>query len=229
MSISNLDCADCHHKLLCYRGDSGCPMSSSALLQQTIGEYRDPQMLTFSRCAALIEGEGYRLWDRPFETAEFAARMGYRHLGLAFCVAVRAEAEMYAHYLSSRSFRVSSVMCKTGGARKEAVLGVKDLEKVRPGTPEAMCNPIAQARFLADAAVDLNIIMGLCVGHDALFIQHARGPVTCLVAKDRVYDHKPIQAIRLRACGEIPAIPQGRWDTSIDRTSAAVGPGDDDC
>ena len=59
-----------------------------------------------------------------------------------------------------------------------------------------MCNPLAQARLLADAGVDLNIIIGLCVGHDALFIAHASGPVTCLVAKDRVHDHQPVAGLR---------------------------------
>jgi uncharacterized metal-binding protein len=41
----------------------------------------------------------------------------------------------------------------------------------------------------------LNMIVGLCVGHDSLFIKHSKALVTCLVAKDRVLAHNPVGAI----------------------------------
>ena len=34
---------------------------------------------------------------------------------------------------------------------------------------EPMCNPIAQAQLLNRAQTQLNICLGLCVGHDSLF------------------------------------------------------------
>jgi uncharacterized metal-binding protein len=37
----------------------------------------------------------------------------------------------------------------------------------------------------------LNVIIGLCVGHDSLFIRHSAAPVTYLVVKDRVHGHNP--------------------------------------
>jgi uncharacterized metal-binding protein len=39
--------------------------------------------------------------------------------------------------------------------------------------------------------------MGLCVGHDSLFIRHAQGLVTTLVVKDRVLAHNPVGALQL--------------------------------
>ena len=33
---------------------------------------------------------------------------------------------------------------------------------------------------------DLNILVGLCVGHDSLFYKYSKAPVTTLVVKDRV-------------------------------------------
>ena len=32
-----------------------------------------------------------------------------------------------------------------------------------------MCNPILQAKLLNKAKTDLNVVVGLCVGHDSLF------------------------------------------------------------
>jgi len=55
------------------------------------------------------------------------------------------------------------------GSIDKLELGLNENEKVRPGTFEPACNPIAQARLLNQAGTDMNIIIGLCVGHDMLF------------------------------------------------------------
>jgi len=49
--------------------------------------------------------------------------------------------------------------------------------------PEPMCNPIGQAMALNKSQTDLNIILGLCVGHDTLFIKYSQAPVTVLGCK----------------------------------------------
>jgi uncharacterized metal-binding protein len=61
-----------------------------------------------------------------------------------------------------------------------------------------MCSPLGQAELLNRAETQLNIVMGLCVGHDALFASHSNAPVTTLIAKDRVLAHNPIGAIYSR-------------------------------
>ena len=66
---------------------------------------------------------------------------------------------------------------------------------MRPGTFEPLCNPIAQARILNRVGTDMNVIMGLCVGHDMLFTKHADAPTTTLVAKDRVTGHNPVAVL----------------------------------
>ena len=58
-----------------------------------------------------------------------------------------------------------------------------------------MCNPIAQAEFLNKAKTDFNVVIGLCVGHDSLFIKYSKAPVTVLAVKDRVLAHNPLGAI----------------------------------
>ena len=65
--------------------------------------------------------------------------------------------------LDANGFAVSSTCCKTGSVSKER-LGVKDSQKVRPGTVEMICNPIVQAELLNRDNVDLVLLLGQCVG-----------------------------------------------------------------
>lgn len=58
-----------------------------------------------------------------------------------------------------------------------------------------MCNPIMQAKILNEQATDLNIVMGLCVGHDSLFYKYSEALTTTLVTKDRVLGHNPAAAL----------------------------------
>lgn len=38
---------------------------------------------------------------------------------------------------------------------------------------------------------ELNVVIGLCVGHDSLFYRYSKAPVVTLIAKDRVTGHNP--------------------------------------
>jgi uncharacterized metal-binding protein len=57
------------------------------------------------------------------------------------------------------------------------------------------CNPIGQALLLNKVKTEFNIIVGLCVGHDTLFIKYSEAPVTVLIAKDRRFGHNPAVAL----------------------------------
>ena len=58
-----------------------------------------------------------------------------------------------------------------------------------------MCNPIAQAELLNHVGTEFNVVVGLCIGHDTLFMMHSKAPVTYLIVKDRVTGHNPAVAI----------------------------------
>jgi len=132
--------------------------------------------------------------SRVEEIMEFARRMGYRRLGVAYCSGVQFEASLLVPILENRGFEVISVACKCGSVPKEE-LGLADWEKVLPGRFEAMCHPIAQAEILNSYNTDLNIMLCLCVGHDSLFLKHSKAPCTVLAAKDRVFGHAPLMAL----------------------------------
>ena len=90
-----------------------------------------------------------------------------------------------------------SVMCKTGGIDK-SVSGIAEEFKHRPGQFEPHCNPIAQALVLNKEETEFNIILGLCVGHDSLFMKYSQALCTTLVVKDRVTGHNPAAALYLK-------------------------------
>jgi uncharacterized metal-binding protein len=54
-----------------------------------------------------------------------------------------------------------------------------------------------QARLLNEDKTELNLMLGLCVGHDSLFFKHSDAPVTVFAVKDRVLAHNPLGALYL--------------------------------
>lgn len=144
--------------------------------------------------AGIVEATGYLQWPRLKDTIEFAKLMNYKKLGIAFCVGLQKEANVLSKILEKYRFEVFSVMCKTGSIPKSEV-GVPEQYQWTSKTGYAIgyvtCNPIGQAMLLNKAETDMNIIVGLCVGHDILFTKHSKAPVTTLVAKDRVTGHHP--------------------------------------
>jgi uncharacterized metal-binding protein len=122
--------------------------------------------------------------------------MGFRKIGIASCLALMNESTILAECLRSADLEPRAVICKIGSIDK-GELGVPDEMKLLPGHKEASCNPVLQARALNDWGSDLNVVMGLCVGHDCLFSQNSQAPVTTLVVKDRVLGHNPAAAFYL--------------------------------
>lgn len=155
---------------------------------------KDEAVRKLAQESARTEAAGYCRSTRVEEIMDFARRMGFTRLGIAHCVGLMTEARLARDIFANNGFEVHTICCKVGSIEKEKV-GLTDQEKVRPGGFEAICNPIAQAALLAAAGTQLNVVIGLCVGHDSLFFMHSRAPATVLVAKDRVLGHNPVAAL----------------------------------
>jgi uncharacterized metal-binding protein len=143
------------------------------------------------RAASEVEAEGYLKLTRLEEIILFAEKLGCQRIGVAFCVGLADEAVVVCDILARRFDVTAVIMCKVGGADK-AELG---LPQIRPDGFEAICNPSEQARVLNEAATDLNIVLGLCVGHDSTLYKASDAPVTTLAVKDRVLAHNPLAAV----------------------------------
>ena len=174
-----------------------CPMATEPELLRRSGEsyLSDSELARMAREAARTEAAGYCQATRVEETMDFARRMGWRRLGIAHCMGLMNEAKIAREIFLAHGFEVFTACCKAGSFEKTAQLGIDEEEKVHPGTYEAMCNPVGQAALLAEAGTELNVLMGLCVGHDSIFFMHSRAPVTVLVVKDRVLAHNPVAAL----------------------------------
>ena len=190
------------------KGPQSCPtINMGEAIESALKRYDDPEIARFARAASIQEAECYfDRHTRPFkvlpiktrveEIAEFAERMGYKRLGLAFCGGVMSEASILTSILKNYGFEVISVVCKVGRVPKERI-GLRAGEKILKDQFEVMCNPIAQAEVLNRARTDFNIMMGLCVGHDALFLKQVNAYTTVFAAKDRVLGHNPMAALYL--------------------------------
>ena len=183
-----MKCAKCTHRK-CYLEGQNCTKIQS----EEVKKAYEGDKLAIMKAAACTEGRFYNNLTRLEETAEFCKLMGYKKLGIAFCIGLNQEAKLIEEYLS-KFFEVDSVCCKVCGVDKELL----DLEQIKPDTRETMCNPLMQAQVIKNARNKFCLTVGTCVGHDALFTSGCEAPVSCLVAKDRVLAHNPLGAVYSR-------------------------------
>jgi len=152
--------------------------------------YQDGRIAQLHRAASAVEGRYYSKETRLGEVILLGKELGYQRIGLAFCIGLSEEARVIDQILS-KHFKVVSVCCKVCGIDKKDF----DLPQISSEGQEVMCNPAGQAQLLNDAGTQLNVLCGLCVGHDAIFSKLSEAPVTTLIAKDRVLAHNPAAAI----------------------------------
>ena len=188
----SLSCADC--------GSAGCINSTGNYpafcttarlaegeLEEALAAGKLPENQKVLKAAARVEYEGYCRLTRVEETMDFARRMGFHKIGIATCAGLLKESRALARILRANGFEVCSIACKAGMADKTLVGIDADCRAVGIN----MCNPILQAQHLNRLGTELNIVVGLCVGHDSMFCKYSDALVTTLVAKDRVTGHNP--------------------------------------
>ncbi len=181
-----MKCANCpqHPKFRCEKEGFDCTGGSLDL-----SPYQQEPEKSWHRISMDMIHEVGNTMNRLEEIIEFCQRMKYEKVGIAFCIALSKEAEALSNILK-QYFTVNSVCCKICGMpKKDFNCGnvSSDPEKF-----EAMCNPVGQAKMLNRNGSDLNIEVGLCLGHDLLFQKYSDAPVTVFAVKDRVMAHNPL-------------------------------------
>jgi uncharacterized metal-binding protein len=125
--------------------------------------------------------------DRVQEIIEYAREAGFNKIGIANCITFNKEADRLENMLTDSGFSVKKVNCKYGKVLfNDLVSGYKGIA----------CNPAGQAKYLESQGTELNIMMGLCVGHDMIFNSKSAAPVTPLIVKDRKLQHHTIERLR---------------------------------
>ncbi len=198
MNMTELSCIDCAQGG-CFDGSGGypafCPTAALADADRDAlaRAYRDgDDAAIMSAASAASTRATAEMLCRVEETMEFAARLGVRRVGIAACAGLMHEARVLARIMRANGFEPVGIACKVGALPKSEL----GLDESCCDYGAISCDPLLQARLLNEAGVGLNVIVGLCVGHDALFIKHADAPCTVLIAKDRPLGHNPVAALR---------------------------------
>ena len=188
-----------------------CPIKNfKELIGKVKEKYKSKEIQNFYIKSALIEKEGYDqkaareegkiipVRPRIREIAEFAKKIGAKKIGLAFCSGLPDEAFRAVSILENHGLETHSAICSCGALDKTE-LEIPPEYKIRPPDQfEAACNPIFQAELLNLAQTHINVIVGLCVGHDMLFTKNSKAPVTTLIVKDRFTGHNPVISLYTR-------------------------------
>jgi len=122
--------------------------------------------------------------DRIREIIEYSKEAKISKIGIANCTTFIKEADHLEGILTAEGFEVEKVHCKFGRV---------PFNELVPGYKGIMCNPAGQAKYLEDKGTELNIMMGLCLGHDMIFNSKSKAPVTPLLVKDRKLNHHTLE------------------------------------
>jgi len=204
-------CADCT-RVACVRGGefpNECPTVTEAATVAAAVEHaaNDPYACKVMAAAQTTpRDQNGSPRNRIDEIAHFCKEMEFSTVGVAFCIALVKEARVLCQLLSEAGLVVVPVSCKVGGV-SPSKLGV-DADTFKG----VSCNPVAQAAILNRRNTNINIAVGLCLGHDMLFARHSSSPVTTLVVKDRFLGHNTVQALRSsrhpQACARDEAVEE---------------------
>lgn len=139
-------------------------------------------------CVVGAEKDGFR--SRIEEAVRFSKQLKFTKIGFATCTALQYEMDILERLFSQEGFKVFCAACSIGRVSAED-RGLPHLNEY----VNSFCNPIAQAQILNAEGTELNFIVGLCIGHDILFTQASRAPVSTLIVKDRMTGNNPSAAL----------------------------------
>ncbi|MBP1763686.1 MAG: hypothetical protein H6Q65_744 [Firmicutes bacterium] len=195
---AHFSCTDCGAGS-CFKGDGNFPEFcltthlTDKEIEKIVDLYtNDEEVKRLAIAGAEVEGGFYGKYTRVEEIMEFARRIGAKKIGIATCAGLLNESRIFARILKASGFEAFGVACKVAAVPK-AKINIGDEYIMRPN--ESMCNPVLQAKLLNKNKTELNVVVGLCVGHDSLFYKYAKAPTTTLVTKDRLTGHNPVAAL----------------------------------
>lgn len=196
MKLEEMSCIDCAVKN-CDKMDNTYPEfclttnMDQDVYKDAMDCYKEEENHNIMVTAAEVECDHYCQYTRVEEIMAFAERIGAKKIGIATCVGLLKESRTLTAIFRKRGFTVFGITCKAGSTPKSDVGIPERCNKIGIN----MCNPILQAKMLNHAKTDLNVVVGLCVGHDSLFYKYSEAITTTMITKDRVLGHNPAAAL----------------------------------
>ena len=170
---------------------AACPTkTSSTILEEALGECQREGSCArvlwqaFSR----LVGSGGAQRSRLEHIIEFSRSAGYKRIGLAGCASYLKQMDLIKRIFKRYGFASIYFCCKVGDTHFMDI----DIPKKSNWT---LCNPMGQALLLNDWGADLNVQLGLCMGHDLIFNYYSQAPVTVLVVKEKITDDNPMATL----------------------------------
>lgn len=194
-------CANCKVNQCCEKDKDfnkipkNCPMKNEDYMKEIFQEYNDPKVHDFylaTKCSRQ-PNTNTNFVPRLRYVIDLCKKMGYKKIGLAYCVGFQEEADLYSKIIRKHGLQVVSVCCCNGGFN----LADHGVQLPEGCEFDAACNPIGQARLMNEQEVEFNLVMGLCAGHDSLFMKYANAMSTVVCVKDPATGHCPPMALYL--------------------------------
>lgn len=182
-----MNCTTCEDRV-CRKQQTSCDRESF-VKSEIIEQYQDVSHSEIVKAAAeLVDSGRAGTLSRMEEIIEFAKRMKYQKIGIAYCYGMEQYAKEIESILTDEWFEVSAVSCSVGGLKQSEVNTASCIHKVS-------CNPLGQAEQLNAEKVDLTLVVGICMGHEILLNRNLGMDFTTLVVKDRKNNHAPLLGI----------------------------------
>jgi uncharacterized metal-binding protein/predicted Fe-Mo cluster-binding NifX family protein len=179
------DCLACSEPV-CLNGGR-CVRPSGEILPAS------PEIIRMLEAAADITFESERELCRMAELIYFVIEMGFRRVGVAFCIDLIEPTRILCGVLR-RFVDVFAACCKLPNS--SANTGNIEEPGFEPiGWRDLPCNPLGQASVLKQFGSEFNVLVGLCMGADSVFVRASAAPVTTLFVKDRMLANNPIGAV----------------------------------
>jgi uncharacterized metal-binding protein len=159
-------------------------------IEKATKEYGKSNTISLYKAASMVGEHNNGMTPRIEEALLLAKELKLKRVGFAACVSMGWELGELMKLFTKEGFDVFTAGCQIGGVSAESrgVPEVKDCVR-------SLCNPIAQAEILNTEDTQLNYILGLCMGHDILFTEYSKAPVSTLIVKDRVTGNNPAVAL----------------------------------
>ena len=180
----------------CWRGDRGkipayCKANNYINeLEKSNKDYPKKGVVDIYKASCVVRAHNDGMTPRIEEALLYAKELKLKRIGFAACTSMVSELDILVKLFTREGFEVYTAGCQIGGVGATE-RGVPEVE----GYSASWCHFIAQAEILNKEKTELNFILGLCMGHDILFNQYSKAPVSTLIVKDRVTGNNPAAAL----------------------------------
>ena len=140
-------------------------------------------------------GTGGAQKSRVEHIVDFSRSLGVKRLGIGSCLRYIKDARFLQRLFQEEGFQCTIIFCKVGGWQ------TKDID-VNKKTNWIICNPIGQALILNKLGCEVEITLGLCMGHEMIFNKYAEGYVTNLYVKEKISHERPRDTVVRMMKGE---------------------------